>query len=81
MKRLLFFILLCISVAGCIDNAYDLSKLDSSDDAGIVIGNDNSEFRMPLATISFSVASFKNKIIHNLLITLLITFQTCENRC
>ena len=58
MKRLLFFILLCISVAGCIDNAYDLSKLDSSDDAGIVIGNDNSEFRMPLATISFSVASF-----------------------
>lgn len=58
MKRLLFFLLLCISVTGCIDDAYDLSKLDTGENSGIVIGNDKSEFKMPLAIINFSMASF-----------------------
>ncbi len=57
MLRLLFLLIICISVTGCIDNAYDLTKLETDEDSQIVIGNDNSEFKMPLVTIKFSVAS------------------------
>ncbi|MBR5856079.1 MAG: hypothetical protein IKY70_02260, partial [Bacteroidales bacterium] len=58
MRHLSFFIILCLSVTACTDNAYDLSKLDTDENSVVVIGNDNSEFRMPLATIRFTVERF-----------------------
>ena len=49
---------MCFFAVSCIDKEFDLSNLDAGEESGVVIGNDESEFRMPLATINFTVASF-----------------------
>lgn len=58
MKQFAILLFMCFFAVSCIDNEYDLSNVDASEESGMVIGNDQSEFKMPLATINFSVASF-----------------------
>lgn len=49
LSFLLFFALIAVS---CVDEQYDLSKIESDN---IAIGNDESEFRMPLTRLSIHV--------------------------
>ena len=53
MKK--FLLLLCIAATGaaCVDNDYDLSKINTDD---IAIGGEGSVFEIPLATVSVSLA-------------------------
>lgn len=51
MKRFYLFILLMVGATSCIDEAYDLSQVADDDFA---IGNDQSEFMMPLANITLT---------------------------
>lgn len=43
-----FVLLFGLGLASCVDKAYDLGKIDSD---GISIGDDESEFRIPVATV------------------------------
>lgn len=51
MKRLFLSILLLVVAVSCVDQAYDLSKVDGDDFA---IGSDQSEFEMPLVNITLT---------------------------
>lgn len=51
MKKFYLFILLMVGATACIDEAYDLSQVADDDFA---IGNDQSEFLMPLANITLT---------------------------
>lgn len=53
MKKFLFSVLLMVGAVACIDETYDLSKVEGDD---VAIGNDQSEFRMPLANITLTAA-------------------------
>lgn len=48
MRNILPFFLAATLVSSCIDNAYDLSNVNTDD---ITIGDEESEFRLPLATV------------------------------
>lgn len=48
MRKILPFLLAATLVSSCIDNAYDLSNVNTDD---ITIGDEESEFRLPLATV------------------------------
>lgn len=53
MKKPLFFLLFfALIVVSCVDEQYDLSKIESDN---IAIGSDESEFRMPLTRLSIHV--------------------------
>lgn len=51
MKRLFFFLLLLMGAAACIDESYDLTKVEGDD---VAIGDNSSEFRMPLVNITLT---------------------------
>lgn len=65
MKKLFILIAACwgIMLYSCIDKEYDLSKVESD---GIAIGNDNSEFVMPLAAINFKASNIELDIEEDL---------------
>lgn len=52
MKRPVLFLLLSLLLCSCIDEGYDLSKIESDQ---IAIGNDQSEFFMPLTRLAIRV--------------------------
>lgn len=47
MKKLVTLLLFGAFALSCTDKAYDLSQIETGD---VAIGNDDSEFRMPLMT-------------------------------
>lgn len=49
MKKILLFVSVLTLAAACVDQDFDLDKIDDSDFA---LGNDNSEFMLPLANIT-----------------------------
>ena len=53
MKKLKTPLLLCIAAVmfSCIDKEFDLTNIETDD---VAIGNNQSEFEMPLATILFT---------------------------
>ena len=51
MKKLLFFSLLLMGALSCVDEAYDLSKVEGDD---VAIGGNGSEFHMPLVNITLT---------------------------
>ncbi len=55
MKRLIFAIVLMVGFVACIDESYDLSKIKGDD---IAIGNEESEFEMPLANVTLRASQF-----------------------
>lgn len=55
-----------IMLCSCIDKEYDLSQIESD---GIAIGNDDSEFLMPLANINFKAANIELDVEDDLSIT------------
>ena len=61
MKRLfLMAVALCcgIAVSSCIDESFDLSDVNTDD---VTIGNDDSEFLLPLATVNVTSADICQK--------------------
>ena len=60
MKRLFLLITIgaALCMASCVDENYDLTKLDTSNTA---LGGDESEFLMPLLTMKFSAGSFSQE--------------------
>ena len=57
MKKLFILIVMSIGfiLISCIDSKYDLSQIESD---GIAIGNNDSEFLMPLVNIKFQASNF-----------------------
>ncbi|MEE1099706.1 MAG: hypothetical protein UHY58_07275 [Alistipes sp.] len=51
MKRILFTIALMVGTISCVDSDYDLSNIENDD---FTIGDDKSEFILPMATVNFS---------------------------
>ncbi len=58
MKKFLLLMLLGVMAAGCVDENYDLSKVDTDN---VAIGDDKSEFRMPLIVVHVDKAGLKSK--------------------
>ena len=48
MRKIVTLLLFGAFALSCTDKAYDLSQIETGD---VAIGNDDSEFRMPLITI------------------------------
>lgn len=57
MKKILFALCVVACSVGCIDDDYDLTRIDSSD---ITIGTEESRFVIPLATIYVGMAELQN---------------------
>ncbi len=57
MKTLLPILCLCALLCGCTDKNYDINEID---DDQITIGNDESQFEVPLATITIPMSSLQN---------------------
>lgn len=55
MKRFVLAIVLMVGLVACIDESYDLSKIKGDD---IAIGNEQSEFEMPLADVTLRASQF-----------------------
>ena len=53
MKKLVILLLCGAFALSCTDKAYDLSQIETGD---VAIGNDDSEFRMPLMTVLVPMA-------------------------
>ena len=53
MKKLVTLLLFGAFALSCTDKAYDLSQIETGD---VAIGNDDSEFRMPLMTVLVPMA-------------------------
>ena len=51
MRKFLPFLFAAALASSCIDNAYDLSNVNTDD---VTIGDEDSEYRLPLATVSMS---------------------------
>lgn len=51
MKRFFIFLFVLMGAVACIDESYDLTKVEGDD---VAIGNNSSEFRMPLAHITLT---------------------------
>lgn len=47
MRKFLPFLFAAALASSCIDNAYDLSNVNTDD---VTIGDEDSEYRLPLAT-------------------------------
>lgn len=60
MKKLLHLVLILVifSTPSCIDNDYDLSKIDTDD---LTIGGEGSKFQIPLATVNVSMKEINSK--------------------
>ncbi len=52
MKKILLSLLLLAGVTACVNEEFDLSKMDTDD---IAIGSDESEFKLPVGRITFSL--------------------------
>ena len=52
MKKLVILLLCGAFALSCTDKAYDLSQIETGD---VAIGNDDSEFRMPLPSPSRAI--------------------------
>lgn len=63
MKKLCSLIVLMtgLSLSACVDKNYDLSKVDTDD---VTIGGDDSEFRIPLATVKVDLAKMAQGTIN-----------------
>ena len=51
MKRILLLFALMAGMLSCVDSDYDLSNIENDD---FTIGDESSEFRLPMATVNFS---------------------------
>ncbi|MEG1864268.1 MAG: hypothetical protein RRY33_07530 [Alistipes sp.] len=56
MKKLSLFLAISILITACVDKDYDLSNIKTDD---IGIGDETSEFRIPLATVKVGMAEIK----------------------
>ncbi len=57
MKKILLLLTVAVCSVGCIDDDYDLTRIDSSD---VTIGTEESRFTMPLATIYVGTAQLQD---------------------
>ena len=53
MRKFLPFLFAAALASSCIDNAYDLSNVNTDD---VTIGDEDSEYRLPLATVYVSMS-------------------------
>ena len=56
MRKFLPFLFAAALASSCIDNAYDLSNVNTDD---VTIGDEDSEYRLPLATVYVSMSELK----------------------
>ena len=56
MRKFLPFLFAAALASSCIDNAYDLSNVTTDD---VTIGDEDSEYRLPLATVYVSMSELK----------------------
>lgn len=57
MKKLLTLLSIACLASACVDNDYDLSKIDTDD---VAIGDETTTFEMPLATVEIRMGELSN---------------------